>query len=202
MAKANCPFLVRSPREDGSFQPPLCPPPRPVPRVIERTKGLQRKWQRKTQKKSALSLLTPLPQRSRRRAWEATVADPHPRCPPPQPLPELTPRHLALCAFFRQGWGPPPHVCGGEEVQNRLAAPRIGEEEPVPDLEPGPCLSLSPPAPPPTGFSAGVSSAGSTQRDVPTSGSCTLRHQHLGCGQVPGPLQVLGRLGGGPVFSW
>jgi hypothetical protein len=31
-------------------------------------------------------------------------------------------RRLTLCAFLSRGWDTPPHLCGGEEVQNRLAA--------------------------------------------------------------------------------
>jgi len=68
---------------------------------------------------------------------------------------------LALGVFLNQPLTQPPHSRGGEEVQDRLAASLVGEE--VPDFEPIlASLPVSLSALPPTGFSAGVSSAGST----------------------------------------
>ena len=60
---------------------------------------------------------------------------------PMLPLPEFTLRRLTLDVFPSRGWDLPPHICGGEEAQYRLVAPRIGEE--VPDVGPvlaSPCL--------------------------------------------------------------
>jgi len=89
------------------------------------------------QKKAAPS--PPLPQRPRRRAWWGTALGallsgllPTLLFPLP-PLPPLLLRCLTPCVFLSRGWDLSPCICGGEEIQNRLAAPRIGEA--VPDLK-------------------------------------------------------------------
>ena len=96
------------------------------------------------------------------------AAAPRPRHPAPQPLassplpflsaPRSSPlRRLALCVFLGQGRDQPLRIGGGKEVQVRLAA--------APNLNQSlrfNYLSLSLFAPLPTGFSAGVSRAGST----------------------------------------
>jgi len=49
------------------------------------------------------------------------------------PLPEFALRRPTLRVFLSRGWDPTTHIYGGEGVQDRLAAPSIGEE--MPDLE-------------------------------------------------------------------
>lgn len=65
-----------------------------------------------------------------------------PRSRPFPASPEFVLRRLSLCVLLSRRWDPPPHHRDGEEVRNRLAAPRIGE---VLDLEP---VITSPSLPP------------------------------------------------------
>jgi len=142
----------------------LCPPPRRVPGVV--TRAHQGNYKRNCNGKDKgnpppFSLLL-----SRRRheggrgkeQWLSLTLGSHllglfpmlplpyaasPLCclSPMLPLPEFTLRRLTLDVFPSRGWDLPPHICGGEEAQYRLVAPRIGEE--VPDVEPvlaSPCL--------------------------------------------------------------
>jgi hypothetical protein len=43
------------------------------------------------------------------------------------PRAQLPLRHLPRGVFLSRAWNPPPHINGGQEVQDRLAAPLIGE---------------------------------------------------------------------------